>query len=136
MRLRKPSPLRSPYADFDLCVWTHDPDARPEVPDRSVCYYHRYRYGADDGLLGMMAVVTAISVCPTCAVPVIVGAPVATWLAAALTKMSKVSLTDPPLPSLAVTITETVPTFAACGVPEKVRVVAANISHAGSAVAV
>ena len=33
----------------------------------------------------MMAVVTAVSVCPTCAVPAIVGAPVAGGLAAAKT---------------------------------------------------
>ena len=54
--------------------------------------------------------------------------------AAAETTMSKVSLTEPPLPSLAVTSTETVPTSAACGVPEKVRVPAAKASHVGSAV--
>ncbi len=42
-------------------------------------------------------------------------------------------LTDPPLPSLAVTFTDTVPTSAVCGVPEKVRVVAAKPSHVGSA---
>ena len=48
--------------------------------------------------------------------------------------MSKVSLTEPPLPSLAVTFTETVSTSAACGVPEKVRVAALKLSHAGSAV--
>ena len=46
--------------------------------------------------------------------------------------MSKVSLTEPPLPSLAVTFTETVP--AAVGVPEKVRVAGAKLSHEGSAV--
>ena len=51
---------------------------------------------------------------------------------AALTVISKVSLTDPPLPSLAVTFTATVPMSAACGVPEKVRVPAAKDSHAGS----
>ena len=52
----------------------------------------------------------------------------------ALTVISKVSLTDPPLPSLAVTFTDTVPMSAACGVPEKVRVLAAKASHVGSAV--
>ena len=52
----------------------------------------------------------------------------------AATVMSKVSLTDPPLPSLAVTFTATVPVSAACGVPEKVRVLAAKDSHVGSAV--
>ena len=81
----------------------------------------------------MMAVVPAVSVCPTCAVPVIVGAPVARVFAAAETTMSKVSLTEPPLPSLAVTFTETVPTSAAGGVPENVRVAAAKLSHEGSA---
>ena len=80
----------------------------------------------------MMAVVPAVSVCPTCAVPVIVGAPVARLFAAALTVMSKSSLTDPPLPSLAVTFTDTVPTSAVCGVPEKVRVPSAKASHVGS----
>ena len=52
---------------------------------------------------------------------------------AALTTMSKVSLTEA-LPSLAVTFTETVPTSAACGVPEKVRVLALKLSHEGNAV--
>ena len=52
----------------------------------------------------------------------------------AATVMSKVSLTDPPLPSLAVTFTATVAVSAACGVPEKVRVLAAKASHVGSAV--
>ena len=46
--------------------------------------------------------------------------------------MSNSSLTDPPLLSLAVTFTDTVPTSAACGVPEKVRVSAAKDSHVGS----
>ena len=55
-------------------------------------------------------------------------------LGSAATVMSKVSLTDPPLPSLAVTFTDTVPASAACGVPEKVRVPAAKASHVGSAV--
>ena len=54
-------------------------------------------------------------------------------LAAALTVMAKVSLTDG-LPSLAVTFTETVSTSAACGVPEKVRVLAVKLSHEGNAV--
>ena len=54
--------------------------------------------------------------------------------AAAETTMSKVSLTEPPLPSLAVTFTETVPTSAAVGVPENMRVAAAKLSHEGSAV--
>ena len=34
----------------------------------------------------MMAVVAAVSVCPTCAVPVIVGAPIAGLLVAAATR--------------------------------------------------
>ena len=50
----------------------------------------------------------------------------------AATVISKVSLTDPPLPSLAVTFTATIP--ASVGVPEKVRVLAAKASHRGSAV--
>ena len=50
----------------------------------------------------------------------------------AATVMSKVSLTDPPLPSLAVTFRATIP--ASVGVPEKVRVLAAKDSHVGSAV--
>ena len=49
-----------------------------------------------------------------------------------LTTISKVSLTEPPLPSLAVTFTETV--SAAVGVPEKVRVAAVKLSHEGSGV--
>ena len=53
--------------------------------------------------------------------------------AGGLTTMSKMSLTEPPLPSLAVTFTETVSTSAACGVPENVRVAASKLSHAGSA---
>ena len=52
---------------------------------------------------------------------------------AALTTMSKVSLIDA-LPSLAVTFTETVATSAACGVPEKVRVLAVKDSQEGNAV--
>ena len=51
-----------------------------------------------------------------------------------ITVISNASLTDPPLPSLAVTSTATVPASAACGVPEKVRVSAAKASHVGSAV--
>ena len=58
------------------------------------------------------AVVTAVSVWPTCAVPVMVGAPIAALLAAAETTISKVSLTES-VPSLAVTFTETVSTSAA-----------------------
>ena len=50
------------------------------------------------------------------------------------TTMSKVSLTEPLLPSLAVTFTETVSTSAACGVPEKARSAAVKLSHAGRAV--
>ena len=52
----------------------------------------------------------------------------------AFTVMWKVSVTDPPLPSLAVTFTETVPASATCGVPEKVRVSAAKASQLGRAV--
>ena len=51
-----------------------------------------------------------------------------------ITVISNASLTDPPLPSLAVTFTATVPMSAACGVPEKVRVLAVKASHVGSAV--
>ena len=61
-----------------------------------------------------------------------VGAPGAAG--AVTTAMSKVSLTVPPLLSSAVTLTDTVPTSAAAGVPEKVRVEAVNVSQAGSAV--
>ena len=43
------------------------------------------------------------------------------------------SLTEPPLPSLAVTFTATVPTSAVAGMPEKVRVVAVKVSQVGSA---
>ena len=50
----------------------------------------------------------------------------------AATVISKVSLTDPPLPSLAVTFRANIP--ASVGVPEKVRVPAAKASHVGSAV--
>ena len=53
-------------------------------------------------------------------------------VAAAETTISKVSLTES-VPSLAVTFTETVSTSAAVGVPEKVRVAAAKLSHAGRA---
>ena len=49
------------------------------------------------------------------------------------TLMSKASPTDPPSPSLAVTLTDTVPASAACGVPAKVRVLSAKDSQAGSA---
>ena len=55
-------------------------------------------------------------------------------VSAAPTTMSKVSLTAPPLPSLAVTFTSTVPTSAAAGVPEKMRVLVAKFSHVGSGV--
>ena len=55
-------------------------------------------------------------------------------LGSAATVISNSSLTDPPLPSLAVTFTATVPMSAACGVPEKVRVPAVKTSHVGSAV--
>ena len=50
----------------------------------------------------------------------------------AATVISKVSLTDPPLPSLAVTFTATVPTSAVAGVPAKVRVLSVKASHVGS----
>ena len=65
--------------------------------------------GTDSATLEGWSRVTAVSVCPTCAVPVIVGAPVAALLAALETRMSNSSLTDPPLPSLTVTFTVTVP---------------------------
>ena len=55
-------------------------------------------------------------------------------LVAALTTILNSSLTDPPLPSLAVTSTATVATSAAAGVPEKMRVASAKDSHVGSAV--
>ncbi len=51
----------------------------------------------------------------------------------ALTTMSKVSLTLPPLPSLAITSMLSVPTLALPGVPLKVRVAASKLSQAGSA---
>ena len=51
-----------------------------------------------------------------------------------VTTMSKVSLTDPPLPSLAVTFTAIVPTSAVAGVPAKVRVLSVKASHVGSVV--
>ena len=47
------------------------------------------------------------------------------------TAMSKVSLTVPPAPSSAVTLTESVPTLADCGVPEKVRVPGVKDSQDG-----
>ena len=50
-----------------------------------------------------------------------------------LTTTSKVSLTDR-LPSLAVTLTATVPTSLEVGAPLKLRVPALKLSHAGSAV--
>ena len=49
------------------------------------------------------------------------------------TAMSKLSLTVPPLPSLAVTFTVTVPASVVSGVPEKVRVPASKLSQSGSA---
>ena len=52
---------------------------------------------------------------------------------AAFTARSKLSLTVPPAPSLAVTFTVTVPASAAAGVPEKVREEAVKVSQAGSA---
>ena len=51
----------------------------------------------------------------------------------AFTTMSNSSLTESVL-SLAVTFTVSVPTFAACGVPVKVRVAAVNVNQVGSAV--
>ena len=48
------------------------------------------------------------------------------WAAAAETTMSNSSLTDPPLPSLAVTFTVTVPTSPNAGVPESSTVEALN----------
>ena len=53
---------------------------------------------------------------------------------ARLTLMSKVSLTEPPLPSLAVTFTDSVPASEAVGVPAKVRVESVKPSQVGSAV--
>ena len=49
----------------------------------------------------------------------------------ALTTISKVSLTLPPLPSLAVTSMLSVPASALPGVPLKVRVTGSKLSHAG-----
>ena len=49
------------------------------------------------------------------------------------TTMSKVSLTES-APSLAVTVTDSVPRSAVCGVPEKVREAAVKVSHEGRAV--
>ena len=56
-----------------------------------------------------------------------------TTLGGSVTVILKSSLTDPPLPSLAVTFTGTVPTSVTCGVPEKMRVPAVKDSHVGSA---
>ena len=42
------------------------------------------------------------------------------------------SLTVPPLSSLAVTSTDTVPVSAVAGVPAKVRVLSVKVSHVGS----
>ena len=55
-------------------------------------------------------------------------------MVAARTVISNSSLTDPPLPSLAVTFTDTVPVSATAGVPAKVRVLSVKASHVGSAV--
>ena len=52
-----------------------------------------------------------------------------------VTTMSKVSEAVPPLPSLVVTFTDSVPTSAAAGVPEKVRVAASKLSQSGKAAA-
>ena len=82
----------------------------------------------------MPAVETAAS--PTVSVKlrdVVASANTGALLAAAETTISKVSLTES-VPSLAVTFTETVPTSAAIGVPENVRVAAAKLSHEGNAV--
>ena len=49
------------------------------------------------------------------------------------TRMPKRSLTVPPLPSSAVTFTDTTPASAAAGVPEKVRVEPVKLSQPGSA---
>ncbi len=48
------------------------------------------------------------------------------------TTMSKVSVTVPPLPSLAITSIDTVPTLAFEGVPLKVRVAALKLNQPGS----
>ena len=56
-----------------------------------------------------------------------VGGVVATW-------MWKSSVTVPPLPSSAVTLTVTVPVSPDWGVPEKVRVLAVKLSQVGKAV--
>ena len=87
------------------------------------------------GRLSSSAMLPAVvvKVCPTCGVPSIPGLPVAGLLAAALTVMTKASLTEAPSSSLAVTFTETVPASAAAGVPEKVRVPASKLSHDGNA---
>ena len=50
-----------------------------------------------------------------------------------VTTMSKLSEAVPPLPSLAVTFTDSVPSSAAAGVPEKVRVAASKLSQFGNA---
>ena len=71
----------------------------------------------------------ADSVCPTLLTR---HAPAQAALASSETTISKVSLPDT-LPSLAVTVTETVPTSALAGVPERVRVSAAKLSQKGSA---
>ena len=57
----------------------------------------------------------------------------ATGVPAALTTMSKLSETVPPLPSLAVTFTVRVPTSPDAGVPLKVRVAGAKVNQVGRA---
>ena len=49
------------------------------------------------------------------------------------TTISKVSVTVPPLPSLAITSIDTVPTKSLVGVPLNVRVPALKLNHAGNA---
>ena len=66
------------------------------------------------------------------AVPVMNTPPVGKSLVLATT-MSKVSLTVPPWPSLAVTFTCRVPTSAFSGVPLNLRVVASKLSQLGNA---
>ena len=52
---------------------------------------------------------------------------------AALTVMVKVSETEPPLPSVAVTFTDSVPTLAAWGVPLKLRLPSVKLNQVGNA---
>ena len=74
---------------------------------------------------------TALRVCPSLGVPLMVRLPVGASLLLA-TVMAKVSLAER-LPSEVVTVTLTVPTSPLRGVPETVRVAALKLSQLGRA---